>query len=55
MTALAPHIRLPRLNRAPLNRAIYKAAQAIGLTPPPPSETPEADTPDEETADKVAI
>ena len=38
-------------NRAPLNRAIYKASQAIGLTPPPPAETPEADTPGEEMAE----
>jgi DNA sulfur modification protein DndB len=44
-------------NRAPLNRAIYKASQAIGLTPPPPSETPKAHTPDEQTAevDKAAV
>jgi DGQHR domain-containing protein len=38
-------------NRAPLNRAIYKASQAIGLTPPPPPEAPEADTPGEEMAE----
>ena len=35
-------------NRAPLNRAIYKASQAIGLMPLPPSEMPDADTPGEE-------
>ena len=38
-------------NRGPLNRAIYKASQAIGLAAPPPSETPEDTQSEEETAE----